>query len=217
MKSVFDLIIYALPYLLKGALVTVEIAVFGMVLGIILGTGLVILRMTKIHILEMFVTLYVSFIRGTPFLIQILIVFYSLSTIGLDLSNSLTGIVAVGINCAAFISEVIRTGLNAIPKGHIEAAEALGMSRATIFVRIKMAQVFKIVKPQMLSEFINAVKCTPILSTIGVVEITRAATRIVTRKFHPIIIYMIAFILYFIICSVLEFLEKKIRKKEMPA
>ena len=90
MKSVFDLIIYALPYLLKGALVTVEIAVFGMVLGIILGTGLVILRMTKIHILEMFVTLYVSFIRGTPFLIQILIVFYSLSTIGLDLSNSLT-------------------------------------------------------------------------------------------------------------------------------
>lgn len=217
MKSVFELIIYALPYLLTGALITVEIAVFGMMLGIVLGTLLVVLRMSKVRIFKMFVTLYVSFIRGTPFLIQILIVFYSLSSIGLDLSNGLTGIVAVGINCAAFISEVIRTGLNAIPKGHIEAAEALGMSRSTIFFRIKMAQVFRIVKPQMLSEFINAVKCTPILSAIGVVEITRAATRIVTRKFHPIVIYLMAFILYFIICSILEAFEKKLKKKEMLA
>ena len=215
MKSVWSLILYALPYLFKGALITAEIAVIGMLLGVVLGVALVCLRMTKIRVLEAFVMLYVSFIRGTPFLIQILIVFYSLSSIGLDLSSGLTGIIAVGINCAAFISEVIRTGLNAIPKGHIEAAEALGMSRITIFFRIKMAQVFQIVKPQMLSEFINAVKCTPILSTRGVVEITRAATRIVTRKFHPIIIYLMAFVLYFIICSVLEAIEQRMQKKQI--
>ena len=156
-------------------------------------------------------TVYVSFIRGTPFLIQILIVFYSLAVLGLDLSNTVTGIVAVGLNTSAFISEVFRSGLNAIPKGHIEAAQSLGMSKFTIFIRIKMLQVLNIVKPQMISEFINAIKVTPILSTIGVLEITRVATRIVSRKLHPVTIYVMAFIIYFIICTILELVQNRLQ------
>lgn len=209
------LIIYSLPLLLKGALVCAEIAIAGMILGTILGVFLVLLRISNIKLFELFVTVYVSFIRGTPFLIQILIVFYSLAVLGLDLSNELTGIVAVGLNTAAFISEVFRSGLNAIPKGHTEAAMALGMSKTVTFLRIKMLQVFYIVKPQMVSEFINAIKVTPILSTIGVLEITRVATRIVSRKHQPVPIYVIAFILYFIICSILEFVQSKMQGKNV--
>lgn len=208
----FDLIGYSLPLLLKGALVTVEIAVAGIILGTVLGMLLVILRISNIKLLKALVTVYVSFIRGTPFLIQILIVFYSLAVMGLDLSNTITGIAAVGLNTSAFISEVFRTGLNAIPKGHIEAAESLGMSKTMIFIRIKMLQVLKIVKPQMVSEFINAIKVTPILSTIGVLETTRMATRIVSRKLHPVTIYVQAFIIYFIICTILELVQNKLQK-----
>lgn len=214
MGTVYDLILYATPLLLKGALVTAEIAVAGMALGIILGVVLVILRISNIKLLQGLVAVYVSFIRGTPFLIQILIVFYSLAVLGLDLSNTLTGMIAVGLNTSAFISEVFRTGLNAIPKGHIEAAEALGMSKVMIFIRIKMLQVFHIVKPQMVSEFINAIKVTPILSTIGVAEVTRVATRIVSRKLHPVTVYALAFIIYFIVCTILESLQARMTHNE---
>lgn len=215
MGKIYDLILYSIPLLLKGALVTTEIAIAGMILGICLGILLVILRLSGVKLLKAFVTVYVSFIRGTPFLIQILIVFYSLSVLGLDLSNIWTGIIAVGLNTSAFISEVFRTGLNAIPKGHIEAAQALGMSKGTIFIRIKMLQVLHIVKPQMVSEFINAIKVTPILSTIGVSEITRVATRIVSRKLHPVAIYVLAFILYFIICTLLEIVQEKMQNQSL--
>ncbi len=210
-----NIYLYSLPLLLKGALITAEIAVAGMIFGTLLGILLVLLRISNIKLFEGLVTLYVSFIRGTPFLIQILIVFYSLSVMGLDLSNTLTGIIAVGLNTAAFISEVFRSGLNAIPKGHIEAAEALGMSKWAIFIRIKMLQVFYIVKPQMVSEFINAIKVTPILSTIGVLEITRVATRIVSRRHHPVPVYIIAFVLYFIICSLLEIVQNKMQSSNI--
>ena len=111
-----NIYLYSLPLLLKGALITAEIAVAGMIFGTLLGILLVLLRISNIKLFEGLVTLYVSFIRGTPFLIQILIVFYSLAVMGLDLSNTLTGIIAVGLNTAAFISEVFRSGLNAIPK-----------------------------------------------------------------------------------------------------
>lgn len=210
-----NIYLYSLPLLLKGALITAEIAAAGMIFGTLLGILLVLLRISNIKLFEGLVTLYVSFIRGTPFLIQILIVFYSLSVMGLDLSNTLTGIIAVGLNTAAFISEVFRSGLNAIPKGHIEAAEALGMSKWAIFIRIKMLQVFYIVKPQMVSEFINAIKVTPILSTIGVLEITRVATRIVSRRHHPVPVYIIAFVLYFIICSLLEIVQNKMQSSNI--
>ena len=210
-----NIYLYSLPLLLKGALITAEIAVAGMIFGTLLGILLVLLRISNVRLFEGLVTLYVSFIRGTPFLIQILIVFYSLSVMGLDLSNTLTGIIAVGLNTAAFISEVFRSGLNAIPKGHIEAAEALGMSKWAIFIRIKMLQVFYIVKPQMVSEFINAIKVTPILSTIGVLEITRVATRIVSRRHHPVPVYIISFVLYFIICSLLEIVQNKMQSSNI--
>ena len=210
-----NIYLYSLPLLLKGALITAEIAVAGMIFGTLLGILLVLLRISNVRLFEGLVTLYVSFIRGTPFLIQILIVFYSLSVMGLDLSNTLTGIIAVGLNTAAFISEVFRSGLNAIPKGHIEAAEALGMPKWAIFIRIKMLQVFYIVKPQMVSEFINAIKVTPILSTIGVLEITRVATRIVSRRHHPVPVYIIAFVLYFIICSLLEIVQNKMQSSNI--
>lgn len=206
-----NIYLYSLPLLLKGALITAEIAIAGMIFGTLLGVLLVLLRISNVKLLEGLVTLYVSFIRGTPFLIQILIVFYSLAVMGLDFSNSVTGIIAVGLNTAAFISEVFRSGLNAIPKGHIEAGEALGMSKWAIFIRIKMLQVFYIVKPQMVSEFINAIKVTPILSTIGVLEITRVATRIVSRKHHPVPVYIIAFALYFIVCTILEVVQNKMQ------
>lgn len=210
-----NIYLYSLPLLLKGALITAEIAVAGMIFGTLLGILLVLLRISNIKLFEGLVTLYVSFIRGTPFLIQILIVFYSLAVMGLDLSNTLTGIIAVGLNTAAFISEVFRSGLNAMLKGHIEAAEALGMSKWAIFIRIKMLQVFYIVKPQMVSEFINAIKVTPILSTIGVLEITRVATRIVSRRHHPVPVYIIAFVLYFIICSLLEIVQNKMQSSNI--
>lgn len=213
MQSMIGLVKFSLPFLFKGLWVTIEVSIAGMFLGLLLGILLVLLRLTNIGVIKVFVNLYVSFVRGTPFLIQIFIVFYSLTKVGVNLSNTLTGIIAVGLNCAAFMSEVIRGGLNGISKGHIEAAEALGMSSWTILWRIKFKQVFLIIRPQMISEFINAVKCTPMLSAIGVIEVARAAARIVIVKLHPVLIYVIVILMFFLINSVLEEIEKRLRRK----
>jgi His/Glu/Gln/Arg/opine family amino acid ABC transporter permease subunit len=204
MKATVDLLIYAMPFIIQGIFVTIGVAVAGMLLGLLLGVLLVLLRMTGFLPAKIFVNLYVSFIRGTPFLVQILIVFYSLSALNISLSNTVTGIISVGLNTAAFMSETIRSGFNAIPEGHIEAAKALGMSRKWILIRIQLAQIVEIIKPQMLSEFINGIKVTPLLSTIGVVEITRQASRIVSRRMHPVPVYILVIVIYFIVNSLLE-------------
>lgn len=136
--------------------------------------------------------------------------------LGLNLSAYTSGVIALSLNSGGFMAEILRGGFSAIPKGQIEAAEAIGMPKAKIWTRIILPQVFRIVIPQLTSEFINVIKVSPMLSVLSVVELTRTAERLVKVTGEAIPFYVMIAIIYFIVCTILEELvklqQRRIRK-----
>lgn len=213
--TAFEVVKFALPYLLKGLGVTVLVAVCAMVIGVTIGLFISLVYLLNIRFLKPFVAVYVSFIRGTPFLMQIFLVFYALSALQINLSAFATGVLALSLNTSAFLSEIIRSGLSVIPQGHIEAGKALGMKRGTILRRIVFPQVFLTVRPQLISEFITDIKSTPMLSVIALVEMTRAGQVVIMRTFQPIPVYIMLAVLYFVVNTVLERVMKLLELKDL--
>ena len=211
--STKDLIIYAMPFLLKGLGTTLAVAICAILLGLVIGILITVIRLMKWKPLEILASVYVSFVRGTPFLIQIYLIYYGISAISTNISPFITGVLCLGFNTGAFLSEIIRAGVSAIPIGHIEAAKALGMSQFQILCRIIFPQVFNVVKPQLITEFITDIKGTPMLSVVALVELTRAAQRINNRKYQPIPIFITIAIMYFVVNCLLEELVKFVDKR----
>jgi polar amino acid transport system permease protein len=147
--------------------------------------------------------LYRSFWRGTPILIQLLIVFYLPPAIGIDLPPALAAIVALAFNTAAFQSEIYRAGLSAIPAGQIEAASLLGLSRLSILWRIEAPQAIRLTLPALVSEVLSLVKNSSLVSVIAVTEITRRAQQIASSTFRPLEAYATALCLYLAIAFVI--------------
>ena len=208
-----DLILYAMPFLLKGLGTTLAVALCAILLGLVIGILITVIRLMKWKPLEILASVYVSFVRGTPFLIQIYLIYYGISAISTNISPFITGVLCLGFNTGAFLSEIIRAGVSAIPVGHIEAAKALGMSQFQILHRIIFPQVFNVVKPQLITEFITDIKGTPMFSVVALVELTRAAQRINNRKFQPIPIFITIAIMYFIVNCILEEMVKFVDKR----
>lgn len=203
--------------LLKGLGYTIFVSVAAILIAICIGMLLSVLRMggdsLLSRIIKKIVGVYISFVRGTPVLVQIYIIYQALAIMGLNLSNLVSGIIALSLNSGGFIAEIIRGGLIAIPKGQTEAARSLGMSEPKILIRIVFPQVFKVVLPQLTSEFINVIKVSPMLSVLAIVELTRTAQRLVSQTYINLPFYVAIAILYFVICAGLEELVKLQKKK----
>lgn len=170
-------------------------------------------RLASFKDTEKIVAVYISFVRGTPVLVQIYIIYQALAVMGLNLSNLASGIIALSLNSGGFIAEIIRGGLTAVPKGQTEAARALGMSEPKILMRIVFPQVFKVALPQLTSEFINVIKVSPMLSVLAIVELTRTAQRLVTQTYINLPFYIAIAVMYFVICAGLEELVKLQKKR----
>lgn len=160
------------------------------------------------RIVKTIANVYISFVRGTPVLVQIYIIYQALAVIGPNLSSFTSGVIALSLNSGGFMAEIMRGGITAIPKGQIEAGYAIGMSKRQIWTRIILPQVFRVVMPQLTSEFINVIKVSPMLSVVAVVELTRTAQRLVNSTYITIPFYITIAIIYFIVCALLEELVK---------
>ena len=213
MKDSINLVIQYMPNLLEGLKYTILVSLQAIGIGFIVGVILSILRMGKSKIIKHIINIYISFVRGTPIIVQIFIIYYALAMIGLDIPSYQSGVIALSLNSGGFIAEIIRGGLSAIPKGQYEAAEVLKMNKFQTLTRIIFPQVFRIILPQLLSEFISVIKISPLLSIIAVVELTRAAQKIITTTYVSLPFYITIDIMYFILNSVLEFLVNIIDKK----
>jgi His/Glu/Gln/Arg/opine family amino acid ABC transporter permease subunit len=189
----------ALPRLLEGALITIWISCAAMALGMVLAAVLTLLRVNGTRPALMAVSFYISYVRGTPLLVQILLVFYLLPKVGLELSPIGAGISALAISSAAFTAEIVRGGLSAIPPGQIEAAVSLGMRRGVIWWRIILPQVYQLVLPPLLNEFTLVVKATPLVSVIAVIEIMRVAQQIYNENYRPLEVILGVAIIFFVI------------------
>lgn len=200
----------ALPALLKGAQLTLGVSLLAILLGIAVGIALAVAVQAGGRVLRACAHVYISFARGTPVIIQILIVFFILPAIGLDIPRFWAGVVALSLNSGAYVAEMIRGGLTAIPRGQIEAARAVGMPRILIWRHITLPQVFILILPPLTAEFTALLKASALLSVIGVVELTRTAQQIVAATFQPIEIWITVGVLYFVMCFALGAITRRI-------
>jgi len=212
MKFDVGAIVDALPYLLQGAKLTLAMSVLAILLGIPVGIAIFIGLQSGSRLLRKPILLYISFARGTPLFIQILIVYYLLPSIGLDMPSFFAAVIALSLNSGAYISEMIRGGLTAVPRGQIEAARALAMPRRLIWRRITLPQIFALILPPLTVEFTALLKASALVSVIGVVELTRTAQQIVAATFRPIEIWLVVGVLYFIMCFALGALARRIER-----
>ena len=210
----FNLVMHYMPYLLKGLLNTVVVSVCAILIALCVGLLLSVLRLSGNRFITAIVNIYISFVRGTPLLVQIFIIFYALAMVGPNIPAFATGVIALRLNSGGFMAEIIRGGLTAIPKGQYESAVALGMSKTKTLFRIIFPQVFRIVVPQLTSEFINVIKVSPMLSVISIVELTRTAQRLYKQTYEPIPFFIAIAVLYFIVCAGLEEIVKRQERKK---
>lgn len=146
---------------------------------------------------------YIWFIRGTPALIQIFIIYFGLPQFGIRLSPFAAGVIALGINSGAYVAEIIRSGLSAIHKGQMESSLALGFSRAQTMRTIILPQVFRIILPAITNEAITSLKNTSLLSTITVIELTLYAQTLIAATFRPFDFYIAVAVIYLVLTTLL--------------
>jgi polar amino acid transport system permease protein len=176
----------ALPRLLQGALLTLEVALASMLLSLALGLALTLLRASGSRAATVAVQVYISYVRGTPLLVQIMLVYYLLPSFGLELPPLAAGIIALGVSSAAFTSEIMRGGLTAIPRGQIEAAMSLGLPWPVVWYAVILPQLYHLILPPLVNEFTLVIKATTLVSVITVVEMMRVAQELYNENYLPI-------------------------------
>jgi polar amino acid transport system substrate-binding protein len=172
-----------MPILLQAALVTVQVSVCSMALAIILGFFLAILRVYGAKPFQIAVSGFIEIIRGTPLLIQLLLIFYGLPNLGIELSPFMAGVVGLGLNYAAYEAENYRAGLLSVPVCQIEAASALAMNHSQALRHVIIPQAFRVVIPPMTNDFISLVKDSSLVSMITIVELTQRYNELATTYY----------------------------------
>ncbi|MEH7392044.1 amino acid ABC transporter permease [Bacillus sp. JJ1474] len=194
----FDLIINSLPVLLKGAMITLQMSILAIITGTLCGLLLAIFLLSNNKFLEVPTRIFINLMRGIPFLIQIFIVYYSFSSFGIEIPAFASGVLAMALNTAAFQAEIIRAGIESIPKGQSEAAVALGISKRQSMLRIIIPQMFVKILPSITNELITLLKNSSLVSVIAVVDLTRVGQQIVSTSYSPAEIYIAVALLYFL-------------------
>jgi len=154
---------YAAPYMLQGTLVTLELSICAMAVGSIVGVVCGLISVSDLRIPKAFVRAYVYFVRGTPAMVQIFLVYFALPRIGLELSAFWSGVAALAFNSGGFISEIVRAGLQSIDAGQTEAALSIGMTDRQSILFILLPQSLRRITPPLTNEVITLVKSSSLL------------------------------------------------------
>ncbi|WP_297815691.1 ABC transporter substrate-binding protein/permease [uncultured Lactobacillus sp.] len=207
-----------IPYFFKGIWYTIVITIFSVLIGIILGTLLALMRISKNPILHWFAVCYIEFIRGTPQMVQILFVYFGIGYLISNLSAIVAGIIAIGLNSGAYVAEDIRSGIDSLPKGQMEAARSLGMNRAKAFRYVIIPQAIKNIWPALGNEFITLLKDSSLVSVIGVSELMYQTQLVQTSTYRGVLPLFIAMIIYFImtfsLTRLLNHFEKRMKRND---
>lgn len=178
---------------------TLLISVGGIALGLVIGTLICAARLSSSPALRRFGAVWVSFLRGVPLLVQLLVFYYSLPLIGLDVPAMVAAVVTVGICASAYISEIWRGAINALPRGQAEAAVAIGMTPRDVWARVILPQAVTMSLPALINELILLVKASSLVSVVGILEITRASQAQAATTFRPLEVYLAAACIYLLI------------------
>ena len=212
---------------LNGLVTTIEIAVLGLVIGIILGTLLALVKVTPknnifIKILDAICTIHVGFFRGTPMVVQLLLGYYVfLPMLGITSDPVVVAIVIFGLNSGAYVSEIMRAGIQSVDGGQLEAGRAVGLPYWTAMLKIVIPQSIKNILPTLGNEFIVLIKETSVVSFIAVTDITKAFRAIGDANYEYLVPYCMLALVYLVLVMMItvgiKAMERRLARSERTA
>ncbi|USK62071.1 amino acid ABC transporter permease [Peribacillus asahii] len=210
----FERIIPSIPYILEGIPTTLQVVSVAAVIGFILGIILSILKISKIKPLNWFADFYTSIFRGTPLVLQLMLIYFgSPQILGIQIEAYEAAFLAFGLNSAAYISEIIRGGIQAVDKGQREAALALGVPESQMMLNIILPQAIKNILPALMNELISLTKESAVVTIIGLADIMRRAYIVggeTYKFFEPI---LVAGLVYYVMVMILTLLGKLLERR----
>lgn len=198
-------------FLITGTFNTVSLSLLTVIFGLIGGTVLCIMKLSKVKPLEAFAGAYIAFIRGTPLLVQLYLVYYSVR----HMPMFIAGVLAMTINSSAYIAEIIRAGIMAVDKGQFEASKALGLTSTMTYKEIILPQAFKNILPALGNEFIVLIKESAIVSVIGLHDLMYKVDTIRGLTYKPFEPLIIAAGIYFVLTLTLSKGVQRLERRMM--
>ena len=211
LATIENLVVRYSNFFLEGVRNTLIIAFFTVLLGTILGTVMAMARMSRIKPLKWIATAYIEFFRGTPLMVQLMFIFYGLPMIGVsfpevsfipDFDRFAAGIVAMSLNSCAYVAEIIRSGIQAVDKGQMEAARSLGFHHKQAMTLVILPQAVRNILPALGNEFVTIIKESSIVSVIGIADLMYRAKGVIAKTYNSLECLAVAAIIYFILTFV---------------
>ena len=209
----FSVVLTKSPILLEGCVVTLQISFFALLLGMIFGIAGALCRISANRALNSLAFMYVWVIRGTPVMVQLFILYFGLPQLGIKLPSMVAGVLGLAINTGAYVTEIIRAGIQAVDKGQMEAALSVGMSFRQAMVRIIGPQATKICIPPLVNQFIMTLKNSSIASLVTITELFRTGEQIIYTTFRSFEVYMAVAVLYLQMNSVFMIIADRLERK----
>ncbi|OED00805.1 amino acid ABC transporter permease [Rhizobium sp. YK2] len=198
------------PQLLHACLLTLWLAATAVVCGFVIGVFTVMARRSGVSALRAVALTYIEIIRNTPFLVQVFFIFFGLPSLGISFTPWTAAFLALSLNCGAFSAEIIRGGVDAIPRGQFEAGAALGLRPLQVFRYIVLKPALRVIYPALSGQFVLALLTTSIVSSISAEELTSTAQLIDSDIFRSFEVYITATLLYFVLSTIFSLLFKGI-------
>ncbi len=222
----FNFIDKFLPYFNDGLIVTLMISAFVVIFGTILGTLIALGKLSSVRPIRWLANIYIEVFRGTPMLVQIMIGFQVLGKMPLpefqlgilteDLSRLVPGIIVLSMNSGAYVAEIVRSGINAVPKGQTEAAYSLGIRPRQTMIKVILPQAIRNILPALGNEFVTIIKDSSLLATIGVMELYNGAQTTSSTTYQSLSPWLLVAVYYFVVTFItsrlINLLEKKLGK-----
>jgi len=201
------------PFIVGGAGVTIIVCLLSITFATILAMIGAIARLSANPYVNAVASFYVSLVRGTPLLVQIIFIFYALPQLGIVLPAIPAGIIALSFNYGAYMTEIFRAGIQAVPRGQREAAAAIGMPEQLVMRRIVLPQAVRIVIPAIGNDFVAMLKDSALVSVIAVPELLWRAQRVGTSALQPMTALLIAALVYWILTIVFSFFQERLERR----
>ena len=213
------------PFFLEGVQNTLIIAFFSVFFGTLLGILMAMLRLSSFKPFKWIATAYIEFFRGTPLMVQLMFIFYGLPMIGVtfpdvpfieNFQRFAAGIVAMSLNSCAYVAEVIRSGIQAVDPGQMEAARSLGFKKSQSMMMVVLPQAIRNILPALGNEFVTVIKESSIVSVIGIADLMYRTNGVKAKNYKTLECLFIAAIIYFVLTFVsgrlISFMERRLRR-----
>ena len=213
MQESIQLVLDSAPFLLKGAVFTLQLSIGGMFFGLLLGFILAMMRLSHFWPISWLSRCYVSIFRGTPLIAQLFMIYYGLPQIGIELDPLPAALIGFSLNMAAYACEILRAAIGSVERGQWEAAASIGMTRGQAMRRAILPQAARTALPPLGNSFISLVKDTALAATIQVPELFRQAQLITARTFEIFTMYLAAALIYWILATALSHLQNRLEAR----